>query len=149
MAGRANQNGRSKRQDVAEFRRWHAEGVPYKEMVERYKEKYNLDTRVSMFTNWAAQLGLPKRSLREQTAIPWDISEDHRNLLEARFLGSHARELAGLSPLPDTAVRYEAWKKIMDDKNWVVHYDPETEEGFFYMDRRPGIDFGYVRTPDE
>ncbi|QXT63440.1 hypothetical protein [Tessaracoccus palaemonis] len=136
--------GRSKMQDVAEFRRWHSEGRSYKWMQAEYKHKYGLDVTTGMFGNWANRLNLPKRSLGT-AELPWRIRHDHRMKTESAMAWAYAREQAGMPVRLETLARYQAWKTYIQSHGWVLHYDPNTEQGFFLVDARPGIDKGVVR----
>lgn len=137
----------SKMQDLEEFRRWHAEGQTYAWMVEEYKRKYNIETSVAMFTNFATRLGLPKRSRKARiSALPWVVKEEH-NIMELTMLRLVARQAEGMSIPVSAGPKLAAWKEFLTEKNWVVHYEPDTDEGFFYVDARPGIDTGFVRVP--
>jgi hypothetical protein len=42
----------------------------------------------------------------------------------------------------------ETWTTgLKQDNNSVVHYDPDTDEGFWRVLRRPGVDLWWVREP--
>ena len=39
---------------------------------------------------------------------------------------------------PDQESRLDSWLEWLKTENAVVHYDPETKEGFFYIPRQAG-----------
>ena len=140
--------GASKMQDVTEFRRWYAEGREYKWMVQTYLDKYSIETTPAMFSNWRARLGLnPRMARRDGVLIPWKVEDHHAWLSPMRMLRAEARARTGLDLAPDTAVRLEAWRQALKEQGRVVHYDAETEQGFFYIPKREGVDTDLVRLP--
>ncbi len=42
----------------------------------------------------------------------------------------------------------DAWLLKLRETGHVVHYEADTDEGWFYVDRRPGVDLDIVREPD-
>lgn len=139
----------SKMQDVAEFKRWYAEGREYKWMVEQYKEKYDLDVTRAMFSNWRARLGLSPRSVvRDSDLIPWLVRRDHTWLLPMRMLRLEARVRSGATVTHQQLTQVHAWCESLRETGRVVHYEPDTEQGFFYVPAREGIDTDLVRIPD-
>lgn len=129
--------GVAKRQSESEFRRWHAEGMPYREMQRRYREQYNIETSLSMFTTWAMRLQLPKRARAHRPVSYWDVKDEHTKLAEYGMLLALAREEDGMPLSADIARRLATWKEELSERGWVLYYDPLTEEGFFYTDRTP------------
>lgn len=93
---------------------------------------------------------IPYEKKRPSTrAMPWrPIRQEHRQRYLARMLrAAHARD----NGMPARSARVE---RMLDNfladmraRDFVVDYVPETEEGFFRVPRRPGIDLGYVREP--
>lgn len=140
--------GNSKMQDVAEFRRWYAEGREYRWMVDQYKEKYGLSVTPAMFSNWRARLGLkPRVAVRDETLIPWDVRLEHSWLSPMRMLRAEIRRRGGLELTPEQAARLDVWKGLLEGQDLVVHYSRDTEQGFFYVPRRDGVDDDIIRNP--
>ncbi|AKY03713.1 transcriptional repressor [Streptomyces phage Lannister] len=127
-------------QNEQEVLRWFEEGRTYDWMVEEYKRKYNIETVPSLWGNFRRRRGLPRRIVRDDELIPWHIKEEHRWLYPLAMLRIEARNRAGagLSELEQS--RLKNWKAMLEEENAVVHYDPDTEEGFFYVPRQPGDD---------
>lgn len=79
--------------------------------------------------------------------VPWKLKPEHRYLSPARMLRIQARYDQGL-PLSETLEKQrERWIAGLMLDNTVIHYDPETPEGFWRFPRREGIDTWYVREP--
>lgn len=141
---------RRKMRDVNEFRRWYDAGHSYRWMADEYKRKYGDTVAPTMFSNWRIKLGLrPRLAVRDRRIIPWDVREEHQTLLPMRMLQLEARRQRKLALTPLQLRRHESWRQKLEEGNLVVHYEPETEQGFFYVPRREGVDTGLVRVPDE
>lgn len=93
--------------------------------------------------------GLKRQIPRYPQALPWRVKVEHNSRYVARMLRAHARRKAGLPLPPEVEKKLDTWINTLKVNNAVVHYNPNTEEGFFYVDPRPGIDTGLVRVPDE
>ena len=138
-----------KLQNTDEFTRWWNEGKSYAWIVAEYERKYNLRITPAAIGNWRARLALPRRQQRDLGLVPWAVQPQHRYRHALAMLRAEGRRRAG-EPLSDIqAERLARWREFMKDENAVVHYDPDTEDGFFYVPRREGIDTDYVRVPDQ
>jgi hypothetical protein len=140
--------GRSKIRDEQEVIRWFEEGITYEEMVQRYRDKYGIETTFSMFGNFRRRRGLARRITRDDELIPWAVKVEHRHDYPILMLRKEARRRAGLplSDEDDSAV--DAWIRGMKEDGTVLHYEPETDEGWFYVPPRPGVDVDLIRVPD-
>ncbi|AWN07397.1 immunity repressor [Streptomyces phage Maneekul] len=127
-------------QDEGEVLRWFEEGRTYDWMVEEYKRKYNIETVPSLWGNFRRRRGLPRRIVRDDDLIPWLIKEEHRWLYPLAMLRVEARKRAGATVSDLEEKRLQSWREMLEEENAVVHYDPDTEEGFFYIHRQPGDD---------
>ena len=127
-------------QDEGEVLRWFEEGRTYDWMVEEYKRKYNIETVPSLWGNFRRRRGLPRRIVRDDDLIPWLIKEEHRWLYPLAMLRVEARLRAGAKVSELELSRVTNWKQMLEDEGAVVHYDPDTEDGFFYIPRQAGDD---------
>lgn len=94
-----------------------------------------------------SRAGLTNR-VRYSDALPWDrIKIEHNGHYAAQMLRAGARIESGQEVSGDLRDRYQSWKDRLDAEDAVVHYDPETSDGFFYVKRRKGMDKGMVRNP--
>ena len=62
------------------------------------------------------------------------------------MLRVEGRVRAGMEIRPTDAERHATWRRRLDEMNAVVHYDPDTDEGFFYVPREKG-DTDIIRRP--
>ena len=80
--------------------------------------------------------------------FPWKrIKAEHRNRYLATMVRAYTRREAGL---PLSAIAEERLSRFLESAErdgFVVHYDPDTEQGFFRVPRREGVDTGIVRDP--
>lgn len=135
-------------QDEQEVIRWFEEGRTYAWMVEEYRRKYNIETVPSMWGNFRRRRGLDRRIARDDELIPWEVKREHRWDYPILMLRKEARRRSGLPMSEADLDALEAWKRGMDRDGTVVHYEPETEEGWFYVPRRPGVDVDLIRRPE-
>lgn len=133
--------------DEQEVIRWFEEGKTYAEMQEIYREKYNIETVPSMWGNFRRRHGLNRRLERNDDLIPWAVKKEHRWAYPLMMLRTEARRRAGLEVAESMQGRLDRWLAQMEADGTVVHYDPDTEEGFFYVPRRPKSDPDLIREP--
>lgn len=138
----------SKLQDRDEFIRWYQEGKTYSWIVEEYLRKYNIEIGAGTVSNWRHQLGLEKRQVRDANLIPWTVEREHRQSHLLNMLRAEVRRRAGEPVAPSVERKLAGWLRNMAADDTVVHYDPETEQGWFLVPRRPGVDLDLIREPD-
>lgn len=138
----------SKIVDKGEAIRWIEEGRTYDWIVAEYKRKYNIETKPSMWGNFRRREGLEPRLIRDDDLIPWELKDEHRWMNPVNMLRAVARQRAGRELSASDQERLPSWLRTRETEDTVVHYDPDTEEGFWYVPRRPGIDRDLIREPD-
>lgn len=85
----------------------------------------------------------------EGRAVPWHpIRVEHRDRYLIRMLRANHRREQGLKSAPVLEAMLDKFLEAAEEQDFVVTYDPDTEEGFFRVPRRIGIDEGLVRNPD-
>ena len=137
----------SKIVDHSEIDRWIAEGRTYRWMAEEYERKYNLQVVPTMFSNYRARRGLPRRLVWDDKLIPWAVSKEHRWGKPIWALRTEAKLRSGATVGSVEAERLRQYKDQMALDDVVIHYDPETEQGWWLIPRRPGIDKDMIREP--
>lgn len=128
----------SKIVDEQEVIRWFNEGRTYEWMCQEYLRKYNIETVPSLWGNFRRRRGLARRIVRDDSLIPWMVKEAHRWAYPLAMLRTEARVRAGVTLSESDEKRLASWKKMLGEGDLVVYYDPETEDGFFYIPRQPG-----------
>lgn len=139
----------SKIQDEAELVGWFEDGMTYRKMVEMYREKYDIETVPSMFSNFRARRGLQRRITRNDDLIPWFVEERHRWAYSISVLRMEARQRAGHPLTEGNRERLDSWKTKLAEGDLVLHYDAETLQGFLCVPRREGVDLDLIREPDQ
>ncbi|MFD7738070.1 hypothetical protein [Kitasatospora sp. NPDC059800] len=134
-------------QDKEEAIRWLVEDErDYKWMVEKYKEKYNIVTTVSMWASFRHRNNLPRKISRDKELIPWEVKEEHRWAYPVVMLRFEGRLREGREISDYDKSRLASWKQMLEDDQLVVHYVPNTDDGFFYVPRE-ARDEGLIRRP--
>jgi hypothetical protein len=136
----------TKIQDEQEIIRWFREGRTYRWMSEQYLVKYNIEAVPSMFSNFRRRRGLDRRINRDDALIPWQVLPEHRWRYPLQMLRAVARDRAGFELRQVDRERLPAWLRFLETNRVVVHYDPESEEGFIYVPREP-TDEDIIRLP--
>ena len=81
--------------------------------------------------------------------IPWRVRQIHNNSYDLRMLRWEGQMRNGMN-LPSYRLQKLAnWKNNLRQADAVIHYDPDTEQGFFRVEKRPRIDIDLVRIPDD
>lgn len=138
----------SKIQNHQEVERWFEEGRTYSWMIEEYRKRYNMETTIGMWGNYRKRHGLELRVERTPELVPWRVEEQHRWAYPLQMLRAEGRLRRGQALRPSEAQRLASFKRKLKEMDVVVHYDPSTEEGFFLVPRRDGVDVDMVRQPD-
>ena len=136
----------TKIRDEQEVIRWIDEGRTYAWMAQQYLEKYGIEVAPTTFSNFRQRMGMEPRKVWNDELVPWYVEEHHRHTHPVMMLRAEARRRAG-KPIAD-ASRLDSWLASRKQEDTVVHYDPDTEQGFFYVLRRPGVDTDLIRVPD-
>ena len=133
---------------MAEAIRWLEGGKTYQWCVEEYRRKYGIDTSISMWAALRRRNGIDNRIVRDEALIPWAVEPQHRHSHAVSMLRAEARKRAGKELTPVTADMLKVWLAGLERDNAVVHYDPTTEEGWWYVERRAGVDNDLIREPE-
>jgi len=80
--------------------------------------------------------------------IPWTLKPMHRHRHAARMLRTQERLEAGMTVGSSLSGQVEQWRAGLLVDDFVIDYDPDTEEGFTRVPRRVGVDKGWVHEPN-
>lgn len=138
----------SKIQNEQEIINWFEQGKTYQWMREEYARKYGLEVHMTMFSNFRRRRGLERRKVRDTDLIPWRVRPEHRFAGAVTHLRQEARRRAGVPLTPDVEASLDVWIDNLKADGLVIHYDPDTEAGFFYVPAREGIDNDLIREPN-
>lgn len=136
----------SKIVDTQEVLDWFDEGRTYAWMIEQYLQKYQIETSISMWSNYRRRNGLERRQAWDEELIPWHIKLEHNHKNPLAMLRKVARQRAGLPTSDVDASKIAGWLRNLEEQNVVVAYAAETDEGWFYVPRIPEDD-DIIRRP--
>lgn len=130
------------------LQKWVDDGLDHEQIRQRIHDEFHEDVALSSVSGHLSRIGLTNR-VKYDDFIPWPrISIDHNYSYQLSMLRIGARLKRGLPVRELDQRRYERWRRELEEKDLVVHYSYESERGFYYVPRRPGVDTGIVRVPD-
>lgn len=135
-------------QNADEAIRWITEGRTYTWMTAEHERKYNIRISASGWSYFRRTHGLETRLVRDEDLIPWGVEPQHRYHYLLILLRTEARRRAGKALNQNDLYRVEALLRDLKERDAVVHYDPDTEEGFHLVPREPQDD-DVIRRPDK
>lgn len=128
--------------------KWVEEGLTARQIAERVERETGYRVARSTVAAALSRAGLTNQ-VRWSDFIPWSpVRADHANRYPAVMLRYAARRQNGLEISPDANKRLDAWIAKLKENNAVVTYSYESDEGFYYVPARPGIDTGLIRDPN-
>lgn len=128
--------------------RWYNDGRTFRWMTEEHERKYGRKPSVAAFQSVIRRRGLPPRSLRENPLIPWRVRREHQRKWTHTQLRNENRRRNGLHVNSSALTDLERWKIALDKAGAVVDYRRDTEEGYFLVPRRDGLDKDLIREPE-
>lgn len=85
---------------------------------------------------------------RYEDMLPWHVLDEHKYNSQARLLRLEGRRRKG-GKLNERELQWlTTWKRELGVHNAVVIYDPDTEEGFHWVQRLASDD-DLIRRPDQ
>ena len=143
-----SKEGTTRAPNKTQLKNYLAKGLTQAQIVEAWERDSNVRVSRSAIGMAISRYGLasakPRPSYREM--IPWRVRWEHRMAWDVRMLRLEARRRRG-DALADKEKRdLTVWRSRLDEANAVVIYEPDTDEGFFWVTRRPDDD-DVVRRP--
>lgn len=119
--------------DNATLLRWIEEGLTHRQITERIYAETGV--RVSRSTVSAAlhRAGLTTPQARYARELPWKVKAQHAAHYPARMLRCLGRVRAGTDMPDDERERFNSWWAWIVEEKLVVAYDPDSQDGFFYV----------------
>lgn len=103
-------------------------------------------------TRQAVATALSRAGLTDKhrcSTVPWRVKMGHHTNYNLRMLRAHDRILRGDEISDAERHRHDLWvERLREYGDMVVDYNPDFEEGFYWVPRRPGIDLDVFRVPD-
>lgn len=124
--------------DKTTLERWIREGLTHEQMADRvYRETGHRISRSSISAA-ISRLDLSKPAPRYHREIPWTVKVQHLKAYPVRMLRLLGRRRNGGTLTEVENHRLDSWLNQLDENRAVVAYDPDSEDGFFYVARRRG-----------
>lgn len=129
--------------------RWYREGKSFRAMAEEHERIYGRKPSIAAFQSVIRRRNLPPRSLHKNPLIPWAVRRPHQKKWTHTQLRNENRRRNGLPVNAVALTELERWKVGLEKAGAVVDYRRDTEEGYFLVPRRDGVDTDLIRQPDE
>lgn len=120
-----------------ELERYLGAGMTQQQIAEDWSEKTNQSVSRSAIGMAIARYGLSshKPRPRYEDLLPWKVKAEHRIHADARLLRLEGRRREGKPISAQDLTWLNNWLQELDDANAVIVYDPDTEQGFWWMER--------------
>lgn len=129
------------------IRRWHEEGLTRAEMRQRWYEESDKWVTPNAFSMRLKRMGIDPSMARHTDLIPWVTATVHSHNYYVQMLRLVSRARIGDPSLtPELAEKGLRWEARLNLSNLVVCYRPETEQGFWLVEREPK-DRDIIREP--
>lgn len=133
--------------DKHELEAWLRAGVTPREASERYAAR-GLHVSPGAISTARHRYGWPRFKMSHEGLIPWKVAPQHVRLHDHRMLSEESRRRQGAKLRPLFERQLDSWLRRLDEEGAVVHYDADTDQGWWWVDRRRGVDTDIIRVPD-
>lgn len=129
------------------LRRYVERGMTHQQIADLITKETGIPIARSTISAALSRAGLTQR-VRYDEVIPWNpIKAIHNRHYALTMLRLEARRLASIPLTEEQEKRLAAWKEKLDSENAVVVYLPNTEDGFFYVKKKPSEKGKLIRFP--
>lgn len=125
-------------------------GLTQAQIVEQYEKDTGIRVSRAAIGMAINRYGLSSNNPRQryEDLLPWTLRPQHAMHTEARLLRLEGRRRRGLSLTEAELTWLNNWLQLMRDKNAVVTYNPDTEDGFYWVEREE-TDDDLIRRPKQ
>ncbi len=114
--------------------RWQREGLTQVQMVERHERETGVRVTRAAIASAMVRYGLSEEKPRYSETLPWKVKTDHLTEYPARMLRLLGRRQIGGELNASEDQRLDSWLAMLKRERAVVGYDPDSAEGFHYID---------------
>lgn len=128
--------------DHTQMRRYLDRGLTQQQIVAAWEEDTGVRVSRSAIAMAINRYGLSSANHRPryEDTLPWKVKKEHANHYDARMLRLEGRRREG-NPMTDRELHMlNQWKELLHTRGAVIAYEPDTEQGFFWLQRQPGDD---------
>lgn len=117
-------------------------GLTQAQIVEAWEEDSSKRVSRSAIAMAIERYGLKssKPRPRYEDMIPWTVKTEHASRRDVEYLRAEGRRRKGEALSEKEARRLTEWKKLLKEKGAVVTYNPDSEQGFFWVPFDPEKD---------
>lgn len=115
-----------------------AEGMTDREMAERWTRETGVRITRQGITARVRKFDLRPKQDRCDDLVPWKVKEEHDGHWYQRLLRAESRIRRGQPVSPIWKKRVERFKKLLEEKDAVVAYVPDSPKGFYLVKAKPG-----------
>jgi len=122
-----------------ELRAYLSQGLTQQQIVDAWKRDSGVTVSRSAIAMAIERYGLKSAHprARYEELLPWRVAIEHRERTDARMLRLEGRRRAG-QKLGEKEERWlDGWLEQLREQNAVIHYDRDTEQGFWWIPREP------------
>jgi hypothetical protein len=120
------------------LRQYLIKGLTQQEIVDAWERESNYRVSRSAISMAIERYGLKEYARTRPNysdMLPWTVSVEHRHHIDARMLRLEGRRRAGGELHPDEQRWLDAWKRELEEKDAVVHYERNHPDGFIWVSR--------------
>ena len=125
--------------DADQMRAYLDRGLTHVQIADAWLKDSGVEVSRSTVSMAIARYGLkdhsPRAHMRHADLIPWKLEPEHVYRPEARLLRLEGRRRAGHQLREEEITWLENWKAELEEAGAVVHYEPDTVDGFYWVDR--------------
>lgn len=122
--------------DKNTLQKWLKEGLTHQQMADRVFEQTGNKITRNAISNAMARHGLAGELPRYTETIPWKVKVGHAKAYPLRMLRLLGRRMQGGKLNKTETSALDNWLAKMEDEEAIVAYDPESDAGFFYVDKK-------------
>ena len=132
--------------DKTTLARWKRQGLSQQEMADKVFEETGEHISRATIAGAMVRYGLSEEKPRYNDVLPWRVRMEHISAYPARMLRLLGKRNNGVELNPQEERKLNSWIRKMQAENAVVAYDPDSAQGFFYVERDEHDDpDGFVR----
>ncbi|GAA3232220.1 hypothetical protein ACFP63_16570 [Oerskovia jenensis] len=117
------------------------------QIVAFLKDHMGIEVTTEALIMWRKRRGLDRNPVSPKR-IPWKLRPEHVNTVEAQAIRAYYGREDGLAVDKERTRILASMERRLYPRGLVIHYDPDTERGWWAVPARPGVDLGLVREPD-
>ena len=143
-----SKEGVTRAPNKTQLKNYLAKGLTQAQIAEAWEKDSNIRVSRSAIAMAMRRFNLasskPRPAYTEM--IPWRVRWDHRMAWDVRMLRLEARRRRGEALADKEKQDLTVWRSRLDAANAVVIYEPDTDEGFLWVQRTPEDD-DVIRRP--